>query len=45
MVARQPLGRLGQPDEIAAATVYLASDDAVFITGSNMMIAGGMTMQ
>ena len=45
MVARQPLGRLGQPAEIAAATVYLASEDAAFITGSNMMIDGGMTMQ
>ena len=45
MVARQPMGRLGQPDEIAAATVYLASEDAAFITGSNMMIDGGMTMQ
>ena len=45
MVARQPMGRLGRPDEIAAATVYLASDDAAFITGSNVMIDGGMTMQ
>ena len=45
MVVRQPMGRLGRPDEIAAATVYLASDDAAFITGSNMMIDGGMTMQ
>lgn len=45
MVARQPMGRLGHPHEVAAAAVYLASDDAAFITGSNLMIDGGMTMQ
>ena len=41
-VARQPMGRLGTPQEIAAAAVYLASDDASFTTGSLMMVDGGM---
>ncbi len=43
-VARQPMGRLGTTDEIAAAAVYLASDDATFTTGSLMMVDGGMTI-
>ena len=42
LVARQPLGRLGTPDEIAAAIVYLASDDAAFMTGTAMVIDGGI---
>lgn len=41
--ARQPIGRLGQPDEIAALAVYLASDRAAFVTGSVMTIDGGWT--
>ncbi|NQV99169.1 MAG: SDR family oxidoreductase [Rhodospirillales bacterium] len=43
-VARQPMGRLGTTDEIAAAAVYLASDDATFTTGTLMMVDGGMTI-
>ncbi len=43
LVTRQPLGRLGQPDEIATAIVYLASDDAAFVTGSALVIDGGIT--
>ena len=43
-VARQPMGRLGTPQEIAAAAVYLASDDASFTTGSLMMVDGGMML-
>lgn len=42
-VARQPMGRLGQPEEIAALAVYLASDEAVFVTGQAMVIDGGWT--
>ena len=42
LVGRQPMGRLGTPDEIAAAAVYLASDDAAFVTGSSLVIDGGM---
>ncbi len=41
--ARQPLGRMGQPDEIAAAALYLASDEAAFVTGSALVIDGGWT--
>jgi NAD(P)-dependent dehydrogenase (short-subunit alcohol dehydrogenase family) len=43
LVARQPLGRLGNPTEIAVAAVYLASDDAGFITGTALIIDGGIT--
>jgi 2-keto-3-deoxy-L-fuconate dehydrogenase len=42
LVARQPLGRLGTPDEVARAAVYLASDDAAFITGTSLVIDGGI---
>jgi len=41
--ARQPMGRLGTPDEIAGAVLYLASDAAAFVTGSALVIDGGMT--
>jgi len=41
--ARQPMGRLGTPDEIAEAVLYLASDDAAFVTGTAFVIDGGLT--
>jgi 2-keto-3-deoxy-L-fuconate dehydrogenase len=41
MSATQAVGRMGRPDEIAAAALYLASDEAVFVTGSALMIDGG----
>lgn len=41
-VARQPMGRLGTADEIAALAVHLASDEAAFTTGSVMIADGGM---
>ena len=44
MRQRQPLGRLGEPEEIAMAAVYLASDESKFITGSSLIIDGGLTM-
>lgn len=42
LVARQPLGRLAAPAEIAAAICYLASDAAAFVTGSTLVIDGGL---
>jgi len=41
--ARQPMGRLGLPEEIAAAVAYLASDAAAFVTGTTLVIDGGLT--
>lgn len=42
LVARQPMGRLATPAEVAAAVLYLASDAAAFITGSEIVIDGGL---
>ncbi len=39
-----PFGRLGQPDDLAGAVCFLASDDAAFITGQVMSVSGGLTM-
>jgi 2-keto-3-deoxy-L-fuconate dehydrogenase len=41
--ARQPIGRMGRPEEIASAALYLASDEAAFVTGSMLVIDGGWT--
>lgn len=43
-VARQPLGRLGLPQEVAALAVYLASDESAFTTGTVQVIDGGWSM-
>jgi 2-keto-3-deoxy-L-fuconate dehydrogenase len=43
-VDRQPMGRLGTPEEIAALAVYLASDAAQFVTGQSIVIDGGLTL-
>ena len=40
--ARQPLGRIGRPDDVAYAALYLASDEASFLTGSGLHVDGGM---
>ena len=42
-VARQPMGRIGRPEEIAALAVYLASDESAFTTGVAHIADGGMT--
>ena len=41
MCSTQAVGRMGRPEEIAAAALYLASDEAAFVTGSALMIDGG----
>lgn len=41
MAATQALGRMGKPEEIAAAILYLASEEAAFVTGSALLIDGG----
>ena len=43
-IARQPMGRLGRPEEIAALAAYLASDEAAFTTGQTHIIDGGWAM-
>jgi len=43
-IARQPLGRLGTAEEIAAMAVYLASDESAFTTGTTMVVDGGVSL-
>jgi acetoacetyl-CoA reductase len=45
IVDQIPMGRLAQPEEIGALVAYLASDDAAYITGSNISINGGLHME
>jgi len=45
MVARHPIGHLGQPIDIAYAILYLASDESKFATGSELVVDGGWTAQ
>ncbi len=42
-IARQPMGRLASPEEIAALVIYLASDESAFVTGQTFVIDGGWT--
>ena len=44
MAATQAIGRMGKPEEIAAAAHYLASDEAAFVTGTALVIEGGFTV-
>jgi 2-keto-3-deoxy-L-fuconate dehydrogenase len=43
-VARQPMGRLGKPEEVAALALFLASDEASYITGQAHLVDGGMAL-
>lgn len=41
MTAQVPLNRIGKPEEVAAAALFLASDESSFMTGSEMFVDGG----
>jgi len=43
LISRHPIGRFGTSEEVAKATTFLASDDASFITGANLLVDGGYT--
>jgi acetoacetyl-CoA reductase len=40
-----PVGRLGKPEKVAGLIIYLASEEAAFVTGANIAINGGQHMQ
>ncbi len=43
-IARQPMGRLGTPEEVAALAVYLSADESAFTTGTTAIVDGGWTL-
>jgi NAD(P)-dependent dehydrogenase (short-subunit alcohol dehydrogenase family) len=43
-IARQPMGRIARPEEIASLALWLASDDSAFMTGQAIVIDGGMKL-
>ncbi|MDX1420104.1 MAG: SDR family oxidoreductase [Rubricoccaceae bacterium] len=45
LVEKHPIGHLGEPDDIANAVLYLASDDARFVTGTELVVDGGYTAE
>jgi 3-oxoacyl-[acyl-carrier protein] reductase len=44
ILVRVPAGRLGSPEDVAAATLYLASNEGAYVTGQTLHINGGMAM-
>jgi len=44
VAAAYPLGRVGKPDDVAWAMVYLLSDASSWVTGSNLVVDGGLTL-
>ena len=42
ITVQAPLGRIGQPADVAPAAVFLASDDAAYITGDTLLVSGGI---
>ena len=44
MISKTAMGRAGEPEEIAAAIAFLASDDASFVTGQTLNVSGGLSM-
>jgi NAD(P)-dependent dehydrogenase (short-subunit alcohol dehydrogenase family) len=45
IMSRHPIGRIGEPEEIGRAVLFLASDDASFIVGQSLAVDGGLTVQ
>jgi len=45
ILAKIPLGRVGTPEDVAYAALFLASDESSWITGSSLMVDGGYTAQ
>jgi NAD(P)-dependent dehydrogenase (short-subunit alcohol dehydrogenase family) len=43
ILEQTPLGRAGQPEEVADAALFLASDESSFVTGHNLVLDGGFT--